>query len=155
MRERSRSPGTAGWARCRKAAGPSSVRGALDTLRADRIRHGVRAADDPGLLRELAARGVVLDVCPISNLRTGVVSSLADHPLPVLTAAGVVCSVSTDDPAMFDTDLSADYAAARELGVTARECYLAGLRGALCDEPTKRGLQRIGDSFDWDAAEFD
>ena len=138
-----------------EAAGPSSVRGALDTLRADRIRHGVRAADDPGLLRELAARGVVLDVCPISNLRTGVVSSLADHPLPVLAAAGVACSVSTDDPAMFDTDLSADYAAARELGVTARECYAAGRRGALCDEQTKSELQRIGDSFDWDAAEFD
>jgi aminodeoxyfutalosine deaminase len=102
----------------------------------------------------LAARGVVLDVCPISNLRTGVVSSLADHPLPVL-AAGVACSVSTDDPAMFDTDLSADYAAARELGVTARECYVAGQRGALCDEQTKSELQRIGDSFDWDAAEFD
>jgi aminodeoxyfutalosine deaminase len=138
-----------------EAAGPSSVRGALDTLRADRIRHGVRAADDPGLLRELAARGVVLDVCPISNLRTGVVSLLADHPLPVLAAAGVACSVSTDDPAMFDTDLSADYAAARELGVPARECYAAGQRGALCDEQTKSELQRIGDSFDWDAAEFD
>jgi aminodeoxyfutalosine deaminase len=138
-----------------EAAGPSSVRGALDTLRADRIRHGLRAADDPGLLRELAARGVVLDVCPISNLRTGVVSLLADHPLPVLAAAGVACSVSTDDPAMFDTDLSADYAAARELGVPARECYAAGQRGALCDEQTKSELQRIGDSFDWDAAEFD
>jgi aminodeoxyfutalosine deaminase len=138
-----------------EAAGPSSVRGALDTLRADRIRHGVRAAEDPGLMRELAARGVVLDVCPISNLRTGVVSSLADHPLPALTAAGVACSVSTDDPAMFDTDLSADYAAARKLGVTARECYAAGQRGALCDQQTKRELERIGDSFDWDAAEFD
>ena len=138
-----------------EAAGPSSIRGALDTLRAGRIRHGVRAADDPGLMRELAARGVVLDVCPISNLRTGVVSSLADHPLPALKAAGVVCSVSTDDPAMFDTDLSADYAAARKLGVTARECYEAGQRGALCDEQTRSELQRIGEAFDWDAAEFD
>ena len=132
-----------------EAAGPSSVRGALDTLRADRIRHGVRAAEDPGLMRELAARGVVLDVCPISNLRTGVVSSLADHPLPVLAAAGVACSVSTDDPAMFDTDLSADYAAARELGVTARECYAAGQRGALCDGQTRSELERIGEAFDW------
>jgi aminodeoxyfutalosine deaminase len=109
-----------------EAAGPASVRGALDALRADRIRHGIRAADDPGLLRELAARGVVLDVCPISNLRTGVVASLAEHPMPRLTAAGIACSVSTDDPAMFGTDLTADYAAANELGVTARDCYLAG-----------------------------
>jgi aminodeoxyfutalosine deaminase len=132
-----------------EAAGPSSVRGALETLRADRIRHGIRAADDPGLLRELAARGVVLDVCLISNLRTGVVASLSDHPLPALAAAGVACSVSTDDPAMFDTDLSADYAAARELGVSARECYLAGQRGALCDAPTKSELEQIGDAFAW------
>jgi aminodeoxyfutalosine deaminase len=132
-----------------EAAGPSSVRGALETLRADRIRHGIRAADDPGLLRELAARGVVLDVCPISNLRTGVVASLSDHPLRALAAAGVACSVSTDDPAMFDTDLSADYAAARELGVSARECYQAGQRGALCDAPTKSELEQIGDAFAW------
>jgi aminodeoxyfutalosine deaminase len=60
-----------------EAAGRVSIRGALDALRADRIRHGIRAAEDPGLLRELAARGVVLDVCPISNLRTGVIASLA------------------------------------------------------------------------------
>jgi aminodeoxyfutalosine deaminase len=132
-----------------EAAGPASIRGALDSLRADRIRHGIRAADDPGLLRELAARGVVLDVCPISNLRTSVVASLAKHPLPDLVAAGIPCSVSTDDPAMFGTDLSADYAAAMELGVTALECYLAGQRGALCDPQTKDELQKIGDAFDW------
>ncbi len=134
-----------------EAAGPQSVRGALDSLRADRIRHGIRAAEDRGLLRELAARGVVLDVCPISNLRTGVVASLAEHPLPVLTAAGVACSVSTDDPAMFGTDLAAEYAAAIELGVTARDCYLAGQRGALCDPRTKSELKQISDAFDWAA----
>ncbi|MGH3211456.1 MAG: adenosine deaminase [Trebonia sp.] len=132
-----------------EAAGPSSVRGALDSLRADRIRHGIWAAEDPGLLRELGARGIVLDVCPISNVRTGVVASLAEHPLPELAAAGVACSVSTDDPAMFETDLAADYAAAQQLGVPARDCYLAGQRGALCDAQTKNELQRIGDAFDW------
>jgi aminodeoxyfutalosine deaminase len=132
-----------------EADGPASIRGALDGLRADRIRHGIRAADDPGLLRELAARGVVLDVCPISNLRTGVVASLAEHPLPQLVAADIACSVSTDDPAMFGTDLSADYAAAMELGVAARDCYLAGQRGALCDALTRSQLQKIGEAFDW------
>jgi aminodeoxyfutalosine deaminase len=132
-----------------EAAGPASVRGALDGLRADRIRHGIRAAEDPGLLRELAARGVVLDVCPISNLRTGVVGSLAEHPLPELAAAGVACSVSTDDPAMFGTDLAADYAAALQLGLTGQDCYLAGQRGALCDAQTKSELRQIGEAFDW------
>jgi aminodeoxyfutalosine deaminase len=134
-----------------EAAGPASVRGALDSLHADRIRHGIRAAEDPGLLAELAARGLVLDVCPISNLRTGVVGSLAEHPLPRLVAAGIACSVSTDDPAMFGTDLASDYSAALELGVSARDCYLAGQRGALCDAQTKHKLQQIGDAFDWTA----
>ena len=132
-----------------EAAGPASIRGALETLAADRIRHGIRAVDDPGLVADLAARGVVLDVCPISNLRTGVVASLAEHPLPQLVAAGVACSVSTDDPAMFGTDLAADYAAAAHLGVSARDCYQAGLRGALCDRQAKDALRRIGEAFDW------
>jgi len=132
-----------------EAAGPASIRGALETLAADRIRHGIRAVDDPGLVADLVARGVVLDVCPISNLRTGVVASLAEHPLPQLVAAGVACSVSTDDPAMFGTDLAADYAAAAHLGVSARDCYQAGLRGALCDRQAKDALRRIGEAFDW------
>jgi aminodeoxyfutalosine deaminase len=130
-------------------AGPASIRGALDDLAADRIRHGIRAVEDPGLVAELAGRGVVLDVCPISNLRTGAVASLAGHPLPELVAAGVACSLSTDDPAMFGTDLTADYAAAMHLGVSARDCYLAGLRGALCDQQTKNRLQEVGETFDW------
>ena len=132
-----------------EVAGPASIRGALDALAADRIRHGIRAVDDPGLLAELARRGVVLDVCPISNLRTGAVASLARHPLPALVTAGIPCSVSTDDPAMFGTDLAADYDAARQLGVPARDCYLAGLRGALCDQPTRDALRRAGEAFDW------
>jgi aminodeoxyfutalosine deaminase len=134
-----------------EAAGPASIHGALDSLGADRIRHGIRAVDDPGLVAELAGRGVVLDVCPVSNLRTGVVASLARHPLPQLVAAGIACSVSTDDPAMFGTDLTADYAAAMHLGVSARDCYQAGLRGALCDQQTKNQLRQVGETFDWTA----
>ena len=72
-----------------EAAGASSVRGALEALGADRIRHGIRAVEDAGLVDELAGRGTVLDVCPLSNLRTGVVASLEEHPLPQLMAAGV------------------------------------------------------------------
>ncbi len=52
---------------------------------------------------------MVLDVCPVSNLRTGAVASLAAHPLPALVAAGVRCSLATDDPAMFDTDLGREH----------------------------------------------
>jgi aminodeoxyfutalosine deaminase len=132
-----------------EVAGPPSVRGALEALGADRIRHGIRASEDAGLLRELAAREIVCDVCPISNLRTGAVATLAQHPLPLLLAAGVSCSISTDDPAMFDTDLSRDYAAATSLGVSPRALFEAGLKGALCDEETRARLTAIGSRYDW------
>jgi aminodeoxyfutalosine deaminase len=101
------------------------------------------------LVAELADRRAVLDVCPISNLRTGAVTALSEHPLPRLVAAGMACSVSTDDPAMFGTDLTADYAAAMSLGVSARDCYLAGLRGARCGEQTRDRLRQVGETFDW------
>jgi aminodeoxyfutalosine deaminase len=132
-----------------EVAGPPSVRGALEALGADRIRHGIRASEDEGLLRELAARGVVCDVCPLSNLRTGAVASLADHPLPLLHAAGVRCSISTDDPAMFDTDLTRDYEAATSFGISPRVFYEAGVAGALCDGGTRERLRRIGRTFAW------
>jgi len=135
-----------------EVVGPPSVRGALEALDADRLRHGIRAVDDPGLVRELAARGTVLDVCPLSNLRTGAVSSLEEHPLPHLVAAGVACSISTDDPAMFDTDLTRDYEAATSFGISPRVFYDAGVQGALCDDATRAHLRAIGDSFDWRAA---
>jgi aminodeoxyfutalosine deaminase len=132
-----------------EVAGPPSVRGALETLHADRLRHGIRAADDPGLLREIAGRRVVLDVCPISNLRTRTVRSLKEHPLPQLVAAGALCSISTDDPAMFGTDLSRDCDAAVALGLAPRQFFEAGIEGALCDEETKARLRTVADEFEW------
>ena len=134
-----------------EVAGAASVRGALDALGADRIRHGIRAVEDAGLVRELAERQLVLDVCPISNLRTRAVASLEEHPLPQLVAAGVPCSISTDDPAMFDTDLTKDYEAARLLGIDPRAAYEAGVLGALCDEETKKRLRARAETTDWPA----
>ena len=132
-----------------EVAGAASVQGALEALGADRLRHGIRAEEDSGLLRELAGRGTVLDVCPLSNVRTGAVAALAEHPLPRLVAAGVRCSISTDDPAMFDTDLTRDYEAATGFGLDPRSFYDAGVAGALCDEETRERLRRIGESHDW------
>jgi aminodeoxyfutalosine deaminase len=134
-------------------AGPESIRGALDALGADRIRHGIRAVEDPALVEELAARGIVCDVTPISNVRTRAVPSLAEHPLPRLIEAGVLCSISTDDPAMFDTDLGREYEAVRAMGVDPSAAYEAGVVGALCDEGTRRKLRDVGASFDWTAVE--
>jgi len=132
-----------------EVVGPESIRGALDALHADRLRHGIRAVDDPALVEELAGRRIVLDVCPISNVRTRAVPSLEEHPLPQLAAGGVRCSISTDDPAMFGTDLSKDCAAAASLGLSPEEMFANGLHGALCDEETKARLQAIGEAFEW------
>jgi aminodeoxyfutalosine deaminase len=149
--ELARAEGLASVPHAGEHAGPSSIRGALDALGARRIRHGIRAIEDPALLQELADRRVVLDVCPISNVCTHAVSSLEDHPLPRLVAAGAVCSISTDDPAMFGTDLSTEYAAVCSLGFEPRSFYEAGLEGALCDEGTRARLREIGETFEWDA----
>ena len=132
-----------------EVVGPASIRGALDALGADRIRHGIRAVEDTSLLEELAERRVVLDITPISNLRTGVVGSLAEHPLPELLAAGIPCTVSTDDPEMFNTDLTREYEAALSLGVDPKALYDAGVEGALCGEETRGRLREIGEAYDW------
>jgi aminodeoxyfutalosine deaminase len=132
-----------------EASGPESIRGAMEALGADRIRHGIRAVEDEGLLGELAARGIVCDVCPVSNLRTRVVDSVESHPLSTMVDAGVLCSISTDDPAMFDTDLTREYEVAAHIGCLPKQAFRAGIAGALCDAETRSRLQNIQDSFPW------
>jgi aminodeoxyfutalosine deaminase len=130
---------------------PDAIRDAVTLLHADRLRHGIRAIEDADLVQELKERGTVLDVCPVSNVRVGVVPSLEEHPLPRLVAAGVLCSLSTDDPPMFDTDLTMEYEAASSLGLHPNGFYEAGVAGALCDEQTKARLAAIGGAYDWSA----
>ena len=132
-----------------EVVGPESVRTALDHLEPDRLRHGFRAIEDPALVEELAEREIVLDITPISNVRTGAVPSLEDHPLPELVAAGVRCSVSTDDPVMFDTDLTREYEAAVALGLEPRQLYETAVDGALCDDGTKARLREIAVADPW------
>ncbi len=79
--ELARAEGLASVPHAGEVAGPASIRGALDALGADRIRHGITAVEDPALVEELRDRGIVLDVCPISNVRTAAVPSLDGHPL--------------------------------------------------------------------------
>ena len=99
--------------------GPASqIRDAVELLGAERVGHGIAAVHDPALADLLAERGVALEVCPTSNVCTGALAkqlgkadaTLADHPLPRLLAAGVPVTLSTDDPAMFHTDLVSEYA---------------------------------------------
>jgi adenosine deaminase len=99
-------------------AGPASVWGALDTLQPDRLQHGVRAIEDPELVKRLADSDIVLDVCPTSNLLLSVYPTLAEHPLPQLLDAGIACSLNGDDPLLFGPVLLHEYEVARsEMGL--------------------------------------
>ncbi|MEV6775171.1 adenosine deaminase [Streptomyces syringium] len=95
-------------------SGPSSVRDCLDDLHAGRVGHGVRAAEDPRLLRKLAERGVTCEVCPSSNVALGVYEKPGDVPLRTLYEAGVPIALGADDPLLFGSRLAAQYELARE-----------------------------------------
>ncbi|GGO83746.1 putative adenosine/adenine deaminase [Wenjunlia tyrosinilytica] len=95
-------------------SGPSSVRDCLDDLHATRIGHGVRAAEDPRLLRKLAERGVTCEVCPSSNVALGVYEKPEAVPLRTLFDAGVPMALGADDPLLFGSRLAAQYRLVRE-----------------------------------------
>ncbi|CAM5368078.1 Putative adenosine/adenine deaminase 2 OS=Streptomyces glaucescens OX=1907 GN=SGLAU_19975 PE=3 SV=1 [Streptomyces glaucescens] len=95
-------------------AGPSSVRDCLDDLHANRIGHGVQAAQDPRLMKRLADRQVTCEVCPASNVALGVYEKPEDVPLRTLFEAGVPMALGADDPLLFGSRLAAQYEIARE-----------------------------------------
>lgn len=102
--------------------GPRNVRDAVELCGVRHVSHGVRAAEDPALLADLARDGVWLHVCPASNVRLRVCENLRTHPLRDLLAAGVRCTVSSDDPLLFDTDITREFLAlANEMAFTPRE----------------------------------
>ena len=129
-----------------EAAGPQSVREALSLLRAQRLGHGFRALEDPGLVAELRARGVALEVCPSSNVALGLVPSYGEHPLPRLLDAGLAVTLNTDVPAMTGVPLAAEYERARGafgLGDAALAGLArAGVEASFADEATKAGLRQ-------------
>ena len=97
-------------------AGPESVRGALALPGpVTRLGHGVRAIEDPGLVGELAARGIVLEVCPTSNVVLGAYPSYPEHPFPRLRAAGVRVTLGSDDPPYWQATIGGEYAVARDV----------------------------------------
>jgi len=92
-----------------EAAGAASIWGAIQRLGAERIGHGTRAREDPSLLEYLVDKQVPLEMCPLSNVRTGVVDTLVEHPIREYFDRGAVVTVNTDDPKMFDTALAREY----------------------------------------------
>ena len=129
-----------------EAAGAHSVWGAINTLRVDRIGHGTRAEEDPALLAYLAAEGVPIETCPISNVRTGVVGSLEAHPVGRYLERGLRVTVNTDDPKMFGNTLAGEYRALVErCGWTrddVRRTILHAVDAAWLDAGGKDALRR-------------
>ncbi|MEV8506058.1 adenosine deaminase [Actinoplanes sp. NPDC051475] len=98
-----------------ETTGPETIWDALRDLGAERIGHGISAAQDPQLMAYLAEQGIPLEVCPTSNVRTRAVAAIEEHPLATLVAAGVPVTINSDDPPMFGTTLEEEYAVAAHL----------------------------------------
>jgi adenosine deaminase len=124
-----------------EASGADSVRAAVEVLKAERIGHGIRAIEDPSLVRLLAERRIPLEVCPISNLCTGVVRSMPEHPIRRLFDAGVFVTINTDDPKMFGNSLVQEYQALMETfaftETQVQELILAGIKASWLDPQEK------------------
>jgi aminodeoxyfutalosine deaminase len=115
-----------------EAAGPLSIRDAVVLLGAERIGHGTSAAQDAATLQLLAERGIPVEVCLTSNLATGVIGAIEEHPLPLFLEAGVRVTLNSDDPAMFATNLEAEMKiAARRFGLS-REDLVRLAENAIC-----------------------
>jgi aminodeoxyfutalosine deaminase len=98
-----------------ETTGPQTIWDALNDLGAERIGHGTSATADPRLLEHLVSAGIPLEVCPTSNIATGAVKALADHPIIAMYEAGVIVTVNSDDPPMFNTTLNREYEVAADL----------------------------------------
>lgn len=127
-----------------EVCGAFSVTDALDLVRPARIGHGVRAIEDPALIERLVRDGVVLEVCPGSNVALNVFPDFASHPLPQLIEAGVRVCINSDDPPFFHTSLAREYdVAASVMGLSESQINAmtrTALEAAFVDEPTRAAL---------------
>jgi adenosine deaminase len=114
---RARAAGLRSLPHAGEARGPENVWAAIQQLKADRIGHGIASLRDPALVEYLREAQLPLDVSPTSNLCTRRVPRLDDHPLPRMIDAGLLVTLNSDDPPMFDTDLTNEYRTAHRLGI--------------------------------------
>ncbi|UWQ20346.1 adenosine deaminase [Jannaschia sp. W003] len=123
--------------------GPESVRDAL-ALRPSRLGHGVRSIEDLALVDRLAEDGVVLEVCPLSNVRLGLYEDVRRHPIERLRDRGVKVTVSTDDPPFFGTTMTREYDALAEAFGWTEDDFRAlnriSAEAAFCDDATRAKL---------------
>ncbi|WP_170325486.1 adenosine deaminase [Ruegeria arenilitoris] len=126
--------------------GPESVRDAVRDLGVERVGHGVRAIEDPDLIRELVDREVTLEVCPGSNVVLGLFPDFAAHPIARLRDHGVNVTVSTDDPPFFHTTMRREYEMLSQAFGWEAEDFAAlnetALKAAFCDDDTRARVKK-------------
>lgn len=124
--------------------GAENVRQAIELLGAERIGHGVRVMEDPSVVALARERGTVFEVCVTSNYQSGVVASVAEHPLPRMLQAGLNVTVNTDDPSVSRINLTHEYRlVCEELGLSLEELeerILAAARAAFLPQDERRAL---------------
>jgi adenosine deaminase len=131
-----------------ETVGPESIWGALRSLKAERIGHGIRAIDDPLLVEELRERRITLEVCPTSNVCTRAVSSLSEHPIRKLYEAGVPVTVNSDDPPMFGTTLlDEQLLLVREFGFSIDDIERINLQGVAASFLPEADRSRLEHEF--------
>jgi aminodeoxyfutalosine deaminase len=127
-----------------ETCGPESIRQAIELLGAERIGHGLSAARDPNVMALLRERKVPVEVCLSSNISTGVLARVEDHPLETFLEEGLLVTLNTDDPAMFGTNLAREFEIASE-NFSLSRAQLVGLllnaaRASYLPEEEKRKL---------------
>ncbi|MFD8724467.1 adenosine deaminase [Streptomyces sp. NPDC059629] len=100
---------------------PQYITDSLDLLGVERIDHGLRCMEDPVLVERLVRERIPLTLCPLSNVRLRAVDVLAEHPLPAMIEAGLLCTVNSDDPAYFGGYVADNYHAVRDALGLSRE----------------------------------
>ncbi|HZU70710.1 MAG TPA: adenosine deaminase [Ktedonobacteraceae bacterium] len=144
--EQARSEGLHSVPHAGEMAGAESIWGAIQALGAERIAHGVRAIEDPGLVEYLVAHRLPLDITPTSNIQLGMYPDYASHPLPRLHGAGAIVTISSDDPPLFNTTLNDEYVLlSTEFGLETGaidQIALNGVRASFLPETQKRAMEK-------------
>ena len=133
-----------------EAVGAESIWGAVNCLKAERIGHGIRCLDDPNLVEVLRQRQIPLEVSPQSNYCLGVVKQGQPHPIRKMVDAGLYCTINSDDPAMFSTNLTSEYMALAKQGFSWEELWqlnLNTLEAAFLDEVEKEKYRVEWETF--------
>ena len=133
-----------------EAAGPSSVWGALKHLCPDRIGHGTTIIEDPELLNYVKEKRIPIELCPISNIRTGAVRSLVEHPIKEYYDKGLNIFVNTDDPKMFNTSMENEFTRLEEIGFNKRDIKVMlnnAIDSAWCSNEIKNKIRKEIDDY--------